>query len=408
MNEVQSTKAKVRIEPLQFSEMILFFFALMFLPACGFFGNKTDISFIDVPLYSGKQVAYVPVQPVLDGFTEPVDVIIGYDEMIYVADAGTEEIVSLDLSGKELGRMSIPGISRIAQDRALDILAIGSCDTLIGSNNVTLTTLVRIDLKQISYGLNSAVITNRIVHPFYFKSSFDPGKDILPKFTGIAVRADNSFYLSRTGPNVSQVFGSDDAVLLFGSNDILISPIVVTTQLGIFNDYFKIPMSITGRAQAPQSPFVNESGDFIVTSFSPTVALKVQYITENETETGIDYRLAEMITGDTTKADGFLYSPYRFATPADVTYTGDGTNYLFVVDSEKDSVYQFTNTGLEGVKPPAGSTTTKNIRVSFGGSGTGLTRFDRPMGVAYYNEVLYVADAGNGRVLRFKLTTDLE
>jgi hypothetical protein len=30
------------------------------------------------------------------------------------------------------------------------------------------------------------------------------------------------------------------------------------------------------------------------------------------------------------------------------------------------------------------------------------------MAVAYFNEILYVADAGNGRILRFKLTTDFD
>ncbi len=76
------------------------------------------------------------------------------------------------------------------------------------------------------------------------------------------------------------------------------------------------------------------------------------------------------------------------------------------MDREKDSLFQFTNTGLEGVKAPAGSTSTKNIRVSFGGTGVDLTQFNQPSAVAYYDRIVYVADAGNGRVLRFKLTTD--
>lgn len=396
---------------MKLSRFIAFslFLASIFMVSCeGFFGKQTDISFIDVPVYTERQVAYVPVQPVMDDFVEPVDIIVGYDEIIYVADAGTEEIISYDLAGNELGRFSVPGITDIAQDRQLNLLAIGTLDTLIGSNNVTLSTIYRIDLKQTTYGLSNAQITNKIIHPFYFKTAFDPGEDQQVKFTGLATRANNWFYVSRSGPNTSPTFGTDDAVLLFNDEDKFITPILVTTSLGIFSDYFKEPMAIAGLAQPPQSPFVSESGDFIVTSFSNQATLKVQYIHENATPNGTDYLLQEMITGDTSKADGFLYTPFRFATPADVCYTGDGTNMMFVVDSEKDSLYQFTNTGLEGVKPPAGSTETKNIKVSFGGTGTELTQFDRPMGVTYFRQILYVADANNGRILRFRLTTDFE
>ncbi|MFT4754705.1 MAG: hypothetical protein ACI85Q_002265, partial [Salibacteraceae bacterium] len=34
--------------------------------------------------------------------------------------------------------------------------------------------------------------------------------------------------------------------------------------------------------------------------------------------------------------------------------------------------------------------------------------FKNPRAVAYLNEILYVADSGNGRVLRFKLTSDFD
>ena len=136
--------------------------------------------------------------------------------------------------------------------------------------------------------------------------------------------------------------------------------------------------------------------------------MKVQYITVAESENGTSYNVAELTVGDTAKAERFLYEPDRFGAPQDVTIAGDRTNYIFVVDGEKDSLFQFTNTGLEGVRPPAGSGSTKNILVSFGGTGEGLTQFNNPKGVAYLNQVVYVADAGNGRVLRFKLTTDFD
>jgi len=88
--------------------------------------------------------------------------------------------------------------------------------------------------------------------------------------------------------------------------------------------------------------------------------------------------------------------------------TGDGTNFIFVLDQQKDSLYQFTVTGLEGVKPPVGSATSKYQMASFGGRGDGLTQFNAPSSVAYKNRILWVCDTGNGRILRFKLTTDFQ
>ncbi|MBL4710361.1 MAG: hypothetical protein JKY48_18175, partial [Flavobacteriales bacterium] len=64
--------------------------------------------------------------------------------------------------------------------------------------------------------------------------------------------------------------------------------------------------------------------------------------------------------------------------------------------------------GLEGVEPPPASGQTKYIKTSFGGKGIGASQFNNPSSVAYRNEIVYVADTDNGRVLRFKLTTDIE
>lgn len=380
----------------------------MLLSGCeGFFGKKTDPSFIDVPVYDDRAVAYVPILPVWDQFTRPTDVVIGYDELIYVVEDATKEIVALDQAGNEQGRMFIPGLTKIAQDRTLDLLAIGTFDTA----GVSLTSVYRIDLKGAGgYGLNNATITGRITHPFYFLTSFSAG-DANVRFTDIAVRADNRFYITRTGPQnaPTQIGGPDDAVLIFPeafSEQRSFSPLSIQTSAGFFNDFFKEPVSITTVTQPPQSPFVSTAGDFIVAQQATNTTLKVQYITVTETENGNSYTVREMITGDTSQADGFLLTPNRFGSPQGVTYTGDGTNYLFVVDGEKDSLFQFTNTGLEGVRPPAGSTEEKNIKVSFGGTGNGITQFRGPSSVAYLNELLFVADPGNGRIVRYRLTTD--
>jgi hypothetical protein len=371
----------------------------------GFWGKKLDPSFIDVPIYTNRDVAYVPIQPVWDGFMHPVDIAVGYDELIYVADDLSEEIICFDQAGNELGRLSVPGVHSIAQDRSLDLLALGTFDTL----GTTLQAIYRIHLDNAGgYGLSSASIQNKVLHPFYYKSTFAPGVDDAVALNNIGLRANNEYYIARSGSGTSPVFGPDDAIVMFNAEDDFVSTVRVNTQAGILGDYFKKPLGITTKAQPPQSPFVSGEGDFYFSSASASTQIKVQSINVIETENGTDFLVEELATGDTSKADGFLYEPGRFANPIDLTYSGDGTNYLWVVDAEKDSVFQFTNTGLEGVKAPAGSVSTKNILVSFGGTGVGISQFSQPTAVAYYRRILYVADAGNRRVLRFKLTTDFD
>jgi hypothetical protein len=128
-----------------------------------------------------------------------------------------------------------------------------------------------------------------------------------------------------------------------------------------------------------------------------------------DAESGVSFgENAALAVFDPTKADRFLYEPNRFIDPADVYVAPDFTGYIFVVDRGTDSLYQFTRKGYEGVNPPPGSTSTKQVIASFGGQGDGPFQFNDPSGVAYLRRVVYVADKGNGRINRYILSTDLE
>jgi len=377
----------------------------------GYWGKETETDFLDEPQFEDQTVAYVPVQPAIVGLDYPVDIIAGWDELIYVADAGTEEIIGYDQAGNEQGRFQVPGLTAIAQDRRLDMLALGTLDTLINGTNFTLPAIYRIGFDPTGdYGITSARIKRKIVHPFYFKSSSPTTTDELVRFRGISVLADNRYYVSRNGisNSVNQFGGPDMAVILFSPDDEFISPVVINTSLGLFRDFFKSPQGITTLAQPPQSPAVNPTGSFLATSVGEGVTLKVQFIERIETEGGASFELRQLPVGDTSRADRFLYEPNRFDQPVDVVVAGDETNYIFVVDAARDSLYQFNALGLEGVNPPPGARSNKVIRASFGGTGDELTQFREPRAVAYLDRIVYVADAGNGRILRFRLTTDFE
>jgi len=397
------------------SGLLLCGLALFFSACDGFFGTKTDDSFLGQQQYDNRQVAYVPIQPVLGGFTNPVDVIAGWDELIYVADAGTEQIISFDQAGNEQGRFKVQGLKAIAQDRRLDLLALGTRDTTVNGVDYRLPAIYRIDQNQQGtrgnglYGLLNAAISKTVTHPFYFKSGTPASSDAGASFEGIAILGDNRYYVTRNGVGKSPTFGPDDAVLLFSAADKFITAVAINTSLGLFNDYFRKPKGIATEIAPPQTPSVSlTNGNFVFTSTDAATPLKAQVVQYTESEFGADFSVKQLTAGDTTQADGFMYENQRFTAPQDVCFAGDGTNYYFIVDAARDSLYQFTAKGYEGVNPPPGYNGTKVIKASFGGHGAGLTQFDRPSGVAYLNRIVYVADAGNKRVLRFKLTTDFE
>ncbi len=383
---------------------------LLTLVGCeNYFGDKTDLDFIELPDFEIREAAYVPIQPILDQFSRPTDVIAGFDNLIYVVDNGTQEIIAFDESGRELGRYGVPGVTDVYQDRSFDLLAIGTKDTVIAGTDYTLTCLYRINLKGLlGYGIQHARVTSEIVHPFYFKNSFS-ASDAEVRFTSVAVMAGNDYYVTRTGNrnNPNQFGGPDDAVLLFDTEDTFISPIAVNASGTLFRDFFKKPTGIISSAIPPQQN-VGFSRNFLVVTQdeeSPFRFREIQYV---ETDFGVDYVPGERVPEDTSRAEGFITEADKFIKPSDISGSNDGTNFIFVVDTETDSLYQFTSNGLEGVPPPPGTGETKQIKVSFGGEGVGAVQFNDPMGVAYANQILYIADSGNGRVLRFKLTTDFD
>jgi hypothetical protein len=388
-----------------FKQLLLCCCTLLIYACDSYLGDETDLDFIEVPKQTYREVAYVPVQPILNQFVAPSDIIAGFDELIYVVDEGTQEVIALDVAGRELSRKYVQGAKAIAQDRGLDLLVIGSINDTVNGNVVKRSCIYRLNLSSsLGYGLANASFTDSIIHPFYYKTTAI-STDAEVVFNGISVLSDNSFYVTRTGPRVQPT--QDDAVLLFDKTGKFITPIQVSDNRGAqYPNYFQDPFAITTTVKPPQIS-ASTSGDFIYSSLDPSGVLKVQYIQRLESADGTAYVPKTDWSNDTSQADHFINEPFKFEEPVGLEFTGDGSNYIFVVDRAKDSLYQFTLNGLEGVQPPPASGETKYVRTSFGGTGIGPLQFNQPAGIAYNDRILYVADKGNGRVLRFKLTLDI-
>jgi len=382
------------------------------------FGTREDATVSDVfrqgaidPNVNQQVVGYVPVLPIWGGFANPTDVYVGYDELVYVADAAGVHI--LDLKGTRQALIPIPGATKVVQDRRLFTYVLGRASRSINGENWNLAAVYVLT----GAGTGNPQIIDTLIHPFNdltrANTNFRGVADQNVEFTGLVPLIDNSFYLSRRGPTNSQISTAapDNAILVYRSD---LSNNGYALGLNANSSSLRSVLDISGMAgflAPPQLVFgMSTSRDFILLQTRPAAEYKTLWIRQqNSEEAGTVYlENQNMLNFDTTKASRFLYDSFRFGKPADICVAPDETNYIFVIDSEKDSLFQFTSLGFEGVNPPRNSGLTKQVIASFGGRGSGPFQFNQPQGVAYMRRIVYVADTGNGRIMRFKLSTDLE
>ena len=411
----KDTNIAIHIEKAILS-LVLIMSLLSFTGCSNFFGDETKIDFITPPDTSAVGVSYVPVLPNITGFGFPTQILAGSDQLLYVVDSAKQEIVCLNEAGVALSRLRIPGVTAIAQDRTLDLLALGKDSINTGTATEprryrVLTTIFRIGLKNAAYGLGTAVIKKKVTHPFYFSQnlSVNANPEAI-RFTSIAVLPDNRYYVVRTGPDKDLLTGTpDDAVLLFDAADRFITTIDVAGDGGAsFNDFFKKPFAISTYPPVGSVISATEVADFVVANIDAVqdIVLKVKVIQANAGEEGISYSVKPLPTSGIAGAAGYLYGANRFLSPKGLAIASDETKYIFVTD--RDSLYQFSPDGVEGVRLRASNINKGYNKVSFGGRGSGPYQFNTPRGIAYANRIVYVADAGNGRIVRYKLTTDFE
>lgn len=402
---------------------ILVLAVAVFTSSCDFLLGKKKNDTTDEIFEQGKidpelvpqNVGYVPILPFFEGFVNPVDVYVGYDEMVYVADAFGVHV--MDRKGTRFRTINIPGATDIIMDRRLHLYVAGRVTQNIGGQDYDLAAVYHITN---SSGAGAPVFIDTLIHPFSDVSrnqvAFRGADDVAVRFTGLVTLEDNTLYVARTGPknDVNSTARPDNTILIFNAvgtnigygNGLNPQSSNLRSSLGV--------SSIAGFAAPPQRLFgVSTSRDFILcqADSSPNVEFRLLWIKENyDPDLGLRFfgENTALLSFDTTKSSRFLYQSFRFGLPSDVYIAPDATGYIFVTDEKRDSLYQFTRTGLEGVNPPANFPTRKQIIVSFGGTGSGPFNFRQPSAVCYYDEMVYVADKGNGRICRYRLSTDIE
>lgn len=384
----------------------------------GCLGSKKDAS-VDAIFQAGKidprlvptGVGYVPVQPYFNGFNQPRDVFVGYDELVYVVDADGLHV--LDQAGRKQYMIPFEEATDVTQDRRLHTYVVALVKVTISGIEKKVSAVYHLE----NTATGQYRFTDTLIHPFCDESRTGSGlrsTDEQVRFTGVACTADNRLYVSRTGPvNNDPIANPDNTILIFEKDGTYKS---YSNGLNALNPSLKSAIGVSAIATfagPPQRVFgMNPSYDFMLTQADPRTDIEFRALWIKQVN---DIDLGEIYTEntglfnfDTSKADNFLYKPFRFKNPVDIYVAPDQTGYIFIADADSNKLYQFTQKGYEGVNPPATSGLKKQQLASFGSTGQGLTQFDGISGVCYFRKMIYVADKNNNRICRFKLSSDLE
>lgn len=378
---------------------------------------------------------YAPVIPFWGGFDAPTDVHVGFDEFVYVTDSeGIHLLDRADLSP----RITIPlrGAVSVTQDRLLNVYVAARIDTTIDSIDPSITwDLPAVFKIKNMNGAGPIQFVDTLIFPFddaslstsaAQNSRLNRNSNLnyeQVKITGMTILGDNSLYVTRSGPFIetNQVAAPDNTVLEFQRirvNGVATNKMRNIRQIRTLSP--DIPSlrsavgvsSISSFVSPPQRDSFTDNRSFIIAQTDQTknIPFRVLWINAVVTVDGIVFQQnSSLLSQDTTQADGFLYEPNKFVSPEDIAFGGDDDGYIFIIDSELNKLFQFQQNGQEGVPPPAGvQDQSKQILVSFGGFGADAKQFNNPSGVAYFDRVVYVADTGNNRISRYKLTSDFE
>ena len=331
--------------------------------------DKFDITQFDTddPGNIGVDTIFIKLNPDWEGFNHPEDIIIGREPLIYVADTDNDQIVMLNLDGQRLSSRSIKHPVAIAEDYKLNLIVCAEFDTL----GQTFSAVYKIDLVASNHDLTTAPI-KRIL-----PQTSDLNKPDR-KYTGAAVFYDNSYLISRTGPNNSNLIDPDNSLLRFeikndGITDILIGrvPLLSPTSTGILS---------VNNVSCIKS--FNKRNYDIVVNLVGENSFKTQWFSyvSSQDFTGYENNL--------TPAASDLMNPGFFSKPQGSEIDPSGN--IYVAETSRDSVYKFNSFG--------------DLLIGFGGP----LVFSEPYAVAFFDKILYVADRGNNKIQRFILSTDVQ
>ncbi len=343
---------------------------------------------------------YVQIGPVWEeaggvSFNKPEDVHIGYDTYIYIADSENDRIVKMDRRGKFVDSYPVPHPISITQDPLLRLAAVSGDDIIY--------------LKDIFEA-----------EPFHEVFAFDQWMDTLIFEVDSVFVIDSTYYPDSLD---TILVGVDTLEVLVDTVSVSLKAIAATPIPDEQYNFFTCDQTWHTYTGIGGEKHQRDEISMFVPKFEDTV-LVFQYVDiavprggdlgKTISPTGIftypyknHFRIAfcqgyptnsaQILNGENfypviPRTDFTeIYFPGMFGVAEDITVDEFGN--IYVVDASRHSVLKFNPKG--------------RLLLKFGSLGSGNKEFNRPKGIAYYNQTLYVADTENNRILRFQLSTDV-
>lgn len=351
--------------------------------------------------------SYVEVYPPWGGFESPRAVLVGNDQLIYVADYGSNEIVMLDAGGTVLKRdASIMHPVSIAQNSKLDLYV--GAETIAPNGTDTIGAIYRIFLARFDTTYVSRIDTvigplgDTTITPVRRDTSLFADHDLPAahrriiwqeparpqrRYPGIGILPGNAFLVARTGTDNTSFVDPDTRVLRFNRGDTLITPVADLLTRPSGGTAITDIRNLTGIMIFPSS------SDFILTQSTDGVVYGTVWMIYMNT---IDFQgwVPKYDPANGAQRGTDIIRPYMFLNASAAAYDRRRREF-FIVDSKLDSVLKFNQKGQFRSE-------------SFGRSLTSSGQFpalSSPMGVAFSSDcTLYIADTGNKVIRRFKLS----
>ncbi len=327
---------------------------------------------------------YVPITPewtTANGipFNQPQDVHVGFDGFVYIADTGNDRIVKFDQAGNFITEYA--GIKRpqsISQDQLLQLIATGGNTIYIRLNkNSNFDSL---------YSGRDIYDSTVIVRPdtVIDTTIISPDSMVIDTLTGLL---DTTYWVDTIPTNFKAIAPDPRA-----ASGYAIYFVCDYTRSQILRFIFYQPNELY---------FMGEmipTGYDLAETWLPTGLCT--YLSGNRFRflfcQQLYYYSVQLLDGDNLtplipRTDSSkIYWQETFGLAEDVAI--DEFENILVVDSKENNVHKLSRNGVP--------------IITFGKEGTGDNESQNPKGIAYANKILYVADTGNNRILRFMLSKD--
>ncbi|HZW39351.1 MAG TPA: hypothetical protein VFF33_08645 [Ignavibacteriaceae bacterium] len=350
--------------------LTLSFILLAFIAGCSEKFDITQFKTDENNANVGGDTVYIQLNPTWEGFNNPQDLLIGKEPFLYVADTDNDRIVMMNLDGKVLGYRSIKKPIAITQDYKLNLIVCAEFDTLINGVTKTYSAVYKLNMVAANHNIDAAPIKMILPRPSDLSA---PER----KYTGVTAFYDNSFYVSRFGPNNTSFIDPDNSILVFNvidNKDSLVGKVSLLEPLGTGLSSANNITSLTS--------FSRKNIDIIAT-YKGNNSFKVQWLTFISTNEKSAYE------SKLSPVNAEMMIPNRFSQPEGTCIDNSGN--IFVADAGKDSIFKFNARG-EQLQSIAGDDALK---------------LKSPYAVGFFDKTIYVADTKNNRIVRFILSTDI-